>query len=139
MPLSEAWAKAAAESLTNTAFNAGVSDAATAQGRYRVWLSVLLSTTRPAHRAAHGTTKPPGVPFEIGGELLMHPGDPAGSIENTINCRCIVVPSDDRSNIETALAPEEIEEFLDAQAGAWAKDSKAFLARGSRCAPLRPR
>jgi hypothetical protein len=28
------------------------------------------------------------VPFDIGGEALMYPGDPAGSAGQVINCRC---------------------------------------------------
>jgi len=28
--------------------------------------------------------------FDVGGESLMYPGDPAGSAENVINCRCAV-------------------------------------------------
>jgi hypothetical protein len=28
--------------------------------------------------------------FEVGGEMLMYPGDPAGSAGNVINCRCAI-------------------------------------------------
>ena len=31
-------------------------------------------------------------PFLVGGEQLLYPGDPAGSSENVINCRCSVAP-----------------------------------------------
>ena len=32
---------------------------------------------------------PIGEPFVVMEEELMHPGDPAGSAENVINCQCI--------------------------------------------------
>ena len=28
--------------------------------------------------------------FDIGGERMDHPGDPVGSAENVINCRCAI-------------------------------------------------
>lgn len=34
-------------------------------------------------------------PFEVGGDLMLYPGDPSGSAENTINCRCTVIPRPD--------------------------------------------
>ena len=32
-------------------------------------------------------------PFEVDGEQLMYPGDPAGSAGNIINCQCIEIMS----------------------------------------------
>ena len=36
-----------------------------------------------------GNPIPIGEPFVVMEEELMHPGDPAGSAENVINCQCI--------------------------------------------------
>jgi len=59
----------------------------------QAWLATLDPRTRPAHRAADirgelAQRVPVGTPFVVGGEHLMHPGDPAGSAANVIQCRC---------------------------------------------------
>jgi len=38
------------------------------------------------HMAAHGQVRDIDKPFNVGGEELMYPRDPAGSASNTINC-----------------------------------------------------
>ena len=55
------------------------------------WLTSADSNVRPSHisaglRYAEGIAV--DVPFEVAGESLMYPGDPAGSAGNIINCRC---------------------------------------------------
>jgi hypothetical protein len=30
--------------------------------------------------------------FDVGGEQLQFPGDPAGAPENVINCHCVSIP-----------------------------------------------
>lgn len=52
------------------------------------WRATGGPRTRDAHAEADGQSKPWGVPFEVGGELLMYPGDPSGSAANIISCRC---------------------------------------------------
>lgn len=54
----------------------------------RLWLATADERTREAHRLADQTRSPVGQPFAVGGEFLMFPGDPRGSAENVINCRC---------------------------------------------------
>jgi uncharacterized protein with gpF-like domain len=56
------------------------------------WWATLDDRTRETHRAAHEQIRDIGQPFEVGGEALAFPGDPAGSPKETINCRCRVVP-----------------------------------------------
>jgi len=67
----------------------------------KVWLSSRDDRTRRIsegayfdHYAANEQMKDLDQPFEIEGpngiELLMQPGDPAGSAGNVINCRCVV-------------------------------------------------
>ena len=55
------------------------------------WIATNDARTRDAHIAAHGQRVDVGSAFLVGGEYLMYPGDPAGSPENTINCRCCTV------------------------------------------------
>lgn len=69
----------------------------------REWVSMADDRTRPAfnekptaanpwdHRKANGQRRPMGQPFDVSGEKLMFPGDPAGSPGNTINCRCVLI------------------------------------------------
>ena len=45
---------------------------------------------RDDHADADGQIVAMGAPFEVGGESLLYPGDPDGSPENVINCRCTV-------------------------------------------------
>jgi len=57
------------------------------------WSAILDNRTRPDHAAANGQTVAFDQPFEVGGELLMFPGDTSlgASIENIANCRCSLV------------------------------------------------
>ena len=54
------------------------------------WLTAVDGRERDAHRMANGQKRDPLEPFNVGGELLMLPGDPRGSASNIINCRCVV-------------------------------------------------
>lgn len=93
---SEWWqnrAKVIARTETNRAWNAGVLAAAQYyQGPTSSWVKVWDTDVdgheRPAHRRAEGQTRPLSQPFQVGGEDLRFPGDPAGSPANVINCRC---------------------------------------------------
>ena len=55
----------------------------------KFWLPTRDDRTRPEHLAMTGH---PPIPldalFDVGGEPMDRPGDPAGSAENTIACRC---------------------------------------------------
>lgn len=55
------------------------------------WVATIDARTRPDHLAAHGQEVGIDEPFIVGGEQLDHPGDPAGSAAEVINCRCRVV------------------------------------------------
>lgn len=55
------------------------------------WAASEGDRTRDDHDDADGQTVGMDEPFIVGGELLMFPGDPAGSAKNVINCRCAVV------------------------------------------------
>jgi uncharacterized protein with gpF-like domain len=56
------------------------------------WIASFDDRTRDAHAQADGQIVMQSDPFLVGGEHLLYPGDPAGSSENVINCRCSVAP-----------------------------------------------
>lgn len=56
------------------------------------WITALDERTREWHVEADGQIVGIDEPFLVGGEELMYPGDPSGSPENTINCRCTIAP-----------------------------------------------
>lgn len=54
------------------------------------WIATRDSRTRDIHASADGQVRLIGVPFEVGGAPMQHPGDPTGGAKNTVNCRCAV-------------------------------------------------
>ena len=52
------------------------------------WRSANNKRTRKDHREANGQTVDIDKPFRVGGEKLMHPGDPSGSAKQIVKCRC---------------------------------------------------
>ena len=83
-----------AETIARTqvipAFNAGTHESWRQSGvvKRKRWLSTNDGRTRDAHVRAHGQEVGLDEPFVVDGEDLLYPGDPAGSPENIINCRC---------------------------------------------------
>jgi uncharacterized protein with gpF-like domain len=68
------------------------------------WISTLDNLTRPSHVKAHGQVKPIDEPFEVGGNLLMHPLDPDAPAEEVVRCRCDELP--ELEGVE--VVPEDI-------------------------------
>lgn len=95
---------------TNVAINSGRFDAMERAGvEKKAWNTSSLDGVRPAHQAA-GARYADGIPldepFEVGGELLMYPGDPKGSPGNVINCRCFTTAVlDEKSTRSTKSTP----------------------------------
>lgn len=86
-------AKRIALTEATAAFEAGSLDRQRDGGMVaRMWISARLATTRPAHFEADGQERGIDEPFTVMGESLMHPGDPAGSAANIINCYCTTLP-----------------------------------------------
>ena len=56
------------------------------------WVVTSDGRQRDTHDEANGQIVPVDTPFLVGGEELMHPGDPHGPIEEVAMCRCITVP-----------------------------------------------
>lgn len=86
----------------HTAANASAHKMAVSSGvsLKREWIASNDDRTRDDHGAADGQKVGPEEEFEVGGEEMMYPGDPSGSPENVINCRCVVayVPQDGDGN-----------------------------------------
>lgn len=62
-------------------------------GLQKQWMhGKVIRMPRMAHLAAAGQIRDVDKPFDVGGEKLMYPRDPAGSARNTINCGCYTVP-----------------------------------------------
>lgn len=59
--------------------------------KYKKWLTSGAPNVRPAHASANKQTVEVDEAFEVGGEELMHPGDPRGSAGNVINCHCVAI------------------------------------------------
>ncbi|AXQ60058.1 hypothetical protein NTR1_32 [Nocardia phage NTR1] len=79
-----------AGSTLNAATTEAARQASTDTGRRMEveWVAIIDTHTRLAHEQADGQRQPLGSPFTVGGEQLQFPGDPMGSIDNTVNCRC---------------------------------------------------
>jgi hypothetical protein len=54
------------------------------------WIASGTESTRDTHAEADGQIVGLNEAFSVGADSLMYPGDPAGSPEETINCRCVV-------------------------------------------------
>lgn len=52
------------------------------------WRAANNKRTRKDHRDADGQEVEIDKPFIVGGEKLMHPGDPKGSAKQIVKCRC---------------------------------------------------
>lgn len=56
------------------------------------WIATDDDRTRDSHSAVDGVVVAIDQSFSVGGESLEHPGDPTGSLEEIVNCRCTAVP-----------------------------------------------
>ena len=86
----------------NAAHRMATSDLARKRGRLR-WVTVHDNRVRPTHVAADGQVQDLGTPFHVGDAHLLYPGDPAGPLKETANCRCILIPTDARPAVNVAV------------------------------------
>lgn len=89
-PVAGQVAQTQATSTLNAAANAAALQAQRELGRGMsfTWVAIMDTRTRPAHALANGQTRPVGESFTVDGEDLRFPGDPEGSPDNIIGCRC---------------------------------------------------
>ena len=87
----------------NAAHRMATSDLARKRGRLR-WVTVHDAKVRPTHVAADGQVQDLGTPFHVGDAHLLYPGDPAGPLKETANCRCILIPTDARPAVNQAIS-----------------------------------
>jgi len=62
---------------------------------HKTWVATMDPRTRPEHLEAHGQSVPLNEYYTVGGEPLMFPGDPQGTDEMVINCRCTQIYGDE--------------------------------------------
>lgn len=74
---------------------------------YKQWLTANDDRVREQHVEADGQMVPVEQPFQVCGEDLMYPGDPAASDECSANCRCTVIYLDAPAAAETASATSQ--------------------------------
>lgn len=86
----------------NAAHRTATSDLARKRGRLR-WVTVHDARVRPTHVEADGQVQDLGTPFHVGDAHLLYPGDPAGPLKETANCRCILIPTDARPAVNRAV------------------------------------
>lgn len=63
---------------------------------FKEWDAAPAGTSeneRESHQAMSGTIIPIDSTFDFGDAQMEFPGDPAGGAENTINCRCNLIPA----------------------------------------------
>lgn len=93
--MEESRAETVASTETAAAYGYSRQDAMQAAGvTHKKWVGSGLPTMRDTHREASGQIVAIDEPFMVAAEPLMHPGDPAGSAGNVINCHCVSVASE---------------------------------------------
>lgn len=98
--------------LATAAVNAGVEAATTSDPDETVgleWVTMEDDRVRSMHAETAGQTVPSGQPFSVGEVEMLYPGQPVGSPEHWINCRCVVRPAlvSDSGNMTAAAEPVE--------------------------------
>jgi len=88
-----------ARTETTAAANYGAIESGKVSGfmMEKLWISAMDNRTRDDHSSTNRQKRDERLPFNVGGESLMYPGDPNGSAGNVINCRCgiAVIPKKD--------------------------------------------
>lgn len=91
--ISDSRARTIARTETHMAAGFGMQEQAKDAGYpvNKVWVAVEDDRTRETHTFVDGTEIAIDDNFQVGNDLLQYPGDPNGSPEETINCRCTLI------------------------------------------------
>lgn len=101
------------------------------------WVATEDSHTRPTHHAADGQRVDLAAHFDVGGGMLLFPGDPSGPPEEVINCRCTVVyemaddePDEQISQSETSPETLSTDSAVATNGGYWPMEDDDLVAAG---------
>jgi hypothetical protein len=118
--LSRYRAEMIARTETHSAANYGAHEAAEETGLTlrKEWIAAADERTRDDHVEADGQIVDMDEPFEVGGELLMYPGDGNGSPEQIINCfhpSVIIAPAGLKSAVKRHYVGQMVKMSLGAE------------------------
>ncbi len=89
--------------VNSATYRAGVEG--NVRGRYKTWVTMHDDDVRTMHREVDGQSVPLRGTFSVGGEKMLFPGEPVGSPEHWINCRCLVrITGEDEMSTKTSFA-----------------------------------
>lgn len=69
----------------------------------QAWVATLDDRTRHEHRILDGQIRPVGEPFEVEGQKIMYPGDPAAEPYLVYNCRCTIIALVKGTSLENGI------------------------------------
>lgn len=119
------WAAVADETgqtQATAALNTATAEAASISGLQleKEWVAIIDTHTRLAHEEADGQRVALGASFVVDGEELRFPGDPMGSYDNTINCRCRIFAS----VVDAGIIASVVDPSVIAADGGWCAPSE---------------
>lgn len=65
------------------------------------WVAHHDKITRPTHANVDGAEVGVSEPFIVGGFSMMYPGDPSAPLDETANCRCVLVATGEATAVAT--------------------------------------
>ena len=69
----------------------------------QAWVATLDDRTRHEHRLLDGQIRTVGEPFEVEGQKILYPGDPAAEPYLVYNCRCTVIALVKGTSLENGI------------------------------------
>ena len=106
------WTARQAAGVENDAIVQAGRESPDAEQLEKVWIATNDEKTRPSHVEAHGQRVPLDALFAVGLDDLEYPGDPNGSPEEIINCRCrctILAGDEELPGYETRAGEQPVE------------------------------
>lgn len=88
---------------------------------HKRWVSRMDPNVRPTHAVSNGQTVPLGQKFQVGAYSMRYPGDALAPLEETANCRCVIVgvAREDEDMSTTTLTAAAVEAEDEPQALLW--------------------